>query len=953
MELKILASGETPQAESQARGKLFEKLMTEVLRHYGYKIDRIPHTNYAGMEIDIEGKHIATNVAFYTECKCYETDVTSPKLQAFFGKYMSRWFKDKRCHGLFIALPGINSHAKGFFKENIQYNSEISFSLFEKNEVIEAILNIPNVTTPDIISRYVLEEVGKPGDCLILYTDKDLFWVQYIIPPGECIAKNIAIFDKEGSPLSDGPTIQYLKRLLPELEDFNLIYLGKSIPTSIPNESPDRDEIVEVKGSSTLFEYQFPASPEHFVGRSGVLKDIDSFVDDILKKNTSSRSILFEANSGWGKSSVVLAIVNRLQRKGHFAVSIDSRSASTSQFVLRVVDHVLTKFGDFNGILPKDYLQKTITGFEGAVSSLINIGQLLERNNKIIFIFLDQFENLFFNHDLLLRIKKLFLKIQDAHTNVVLGFSWKTDLVGLTSEFPYQTRDTIMNSSKHKALDTFSKEETDALLDKLRIEIGAPVLRKDLKFLLSESSQGYPWLLKKLCAHVKSQIEQGISQADIANSFLNVKELFCEDKKGLSIEEEDALHRIAKVAPINIQKLGEEFSPEIFQSLVQRRLVVRIGSKYDIYWDIFRDYLNTGEIPVQENYILRAQMGSVLKAIKVFTSGNRTLSMSEFNRLSGLAKNSAYNVLRDMRLIGLAEVEKGNVHLLVNLPSKSEEFEEALRGHLQERLQSNRVVWRLLIALREKRRLSIIEISKLLQESCPYISASQNTWKLYASIFAKWMDSADLALYNYMDKTLAFYTPGKGIRDRRPLSPGRRKGISIPSIQYKAIEDLIIRFHEAIYKTKRLDISDIKKSSLTKTLSMLEELGFIERKAGMIRLMSKASEFVLNPDKRPSLFAESALKIKAFNIFIKILNEYNDKEVNIPEISNQLRERLNAPWKESTAEINIKIMLNWARYAKLAPEIFYHIPKGFVRKKRNISDNQSRLFNNTSKDDRR
>jgi hypothetical protein len=51
--LKILASGSSPQAQAQARGKLFEKLMANVLRHYGYSIDRIASVNYAGMEIDI------------------------------------------------------------------------------------------------------------------------------------------------------------------------------------------------------------------------------------------------------------------------------------------------------------------------------------------------------------------------------------------------------------------------------------------------------------------------------------------------------------------------------------------------------------------------------------------------------------------------------------------------------------------------------------------------------------------------------------------------------------------------------------------------------------------------------------------------------------------------------------------------------------------------------------
>jgi hypothetical protein len=459
--LKILAGGESQKAQAQARGKLFEKLRAEVLRHYGYSIEDPPTINYAGMEIDIEGKHIATGVPLYAECKYHATTVDAPKLREFFAKYITQWFDDERCHGLFVALPGVNSHAKGFYREKILNNSKLSFRVFEEKEVLDAIIDAPDVVSPEVISKSIPTEVGKPGDWLLLYTDKGLFWLQYVIPPGEGIANSVAMFDTAGNPLSDGVTIDYLKRLWPELEDFTLIPFDNVVTTPISNVLQDIDEVVEVKGSSAPFEYQFPASPEHFVGRYTVLEEIDTFVEDIINKKTSSRSILFEANSGWGKSSVVLAAVNRIPQNGHFAVAIDSRSASSSQFVLRVVDCVLHKFGDFYGMLPEDYVPETITGFEGAIDSLVRMGQLLEREHKVMFIFLDQFENLFFLSDVLKRIKELFLKIQDAQTNVVLGFSWKSDLVSVTSEFPYQTRDTIAESSKRITLDAFSKEETD------------------------------------------------------------------------------------------------------------------------------------------------------------------------------------------------------------------------------------------------------------------------------------------------------------------------------------------------------------------------------------------------------------------------------------------------------------------------------------------------------------
>lgn len=482
-QLKILAQGTSPQAVSQKRGKLFEDLMAKVLRHYGYSIDTIPSVNYAGMEIDIEGKHLITSTPLYAECKCFENEIDSARLQAFFGKYMNRWLKDNRCQGLFIALPGLNSHAKGFYNE-IKENSQITFELMEKDKVIKALFDSGDIVTQSAISPIIDESMGALGDWLLLYTDRGLFWVQYVIPPGSAIPREIVLLDNRGNPIYDKATIDYLIQLYPEIEDFKVLSFDGSVASSKLIQQEDVEEVVEVRGSSACFEYQFPASPEHFIGRKQILEELDSFTTAVMNKETSSRGILFEANSGWGKSSVVLASVAQLKKNGHFAIAIDSRSASTSQFILRVVEYVLTQLGDLHNLIPDENIPKTITGFDGAVKAIIDLGRQFEKIQKTIFIFLDQFENVFYLPDALRRIRDLFLKVCDFQTNIVLGFSWKTDLIGLTTDFPYQIRDTITGYSKRIALNTFSEVETKALLEKLRNELRAD-LRKDLVFFLS------------------------------------------------------------------------------------------------------------------------------------------------------------------------------------------------------------------------------------------------------------------------------------------------------------------------------------------------------------------------------------------------------------------------------------------------------------------------------------
>jgi hypothetical protein len=922
--LKILAGGNSKQAQAQARGKLFERLMSDVLRHYGYSIDRTPNVNYAGMEIDIEGRALATNIPLYAECKCYETEIDSPKFQAFYGKYMARWRKDKRCQGLFIALPGVNSHVKAFYRETCEADYEATIRYYEEDKVCEAIYATKLAVRPEVVSNKIEESYGKPGDLLLLYTDKGLFWVQYVIPKGSAIPSALRLFDGEANPITDRTSIDYLLQLNPEFKDFDILQANSRAAQTFGILHQDTEQIVEVRGSSACFEYQFPSSPEFFVGRHSVLSDFDAYVNGVLRKETSARGILFEANSGWGKSSVVLASVERLEKMGHFAVAIDSRSASSSQFILRVVDFTLEKFQDFKGLVTSSEVAQSITGFEGAVNAVVALGKHLEEHNKLLFIFLDQFENLFFLQPALKRIRDLFLKICDSQTNIVLGFSWKTDLVGHTTDFPYELRDAITGSSKRISLNKFSEVETTALLSKLSQEIKAR-LRKDLQFFLSEFSQGYPWLLKKLCAHVKSQRQAGVQQLEIANSLLNIEELFQEDLRGLQPEEEDALRRIAKVAPISVQELGEEFSPQIIQSLVHARLIVSIGNKYDVYWDIFRDYLNTGLVPVQEHYILRVPPSSVLRAAKLLAESGGKLPASTFRQKTSLTLHSSYNLYRDMRLIGLIKIKQDEISLEAQLPKEPKAFEESARELLRERVLRNRFVWQILQRLKTDDSLSVDQAAEFLQSSSPYISATRETWRNYVRIFATWMDFTDLALFYSKEGIIVRFDASSGIRERT-LSLAKREASTMlfPNIQYSPIEKMALRLYDAVEKGEGINWEGFKRSTRTKVLATLEDLEFIviDRKQNVIRVRSPLIEFA-NEEKRGHVFGATALShFPSFATFVKLLEKFKHQRLTHLSLGRALRDELGINWKDGTAKTNAKIMLDWARHTNYAPPVY-------------------------------
>jgi len=944
-DLLIIAKGKTKKDTDQKKGHLFEKLIKLILNKKGFKIDNIPNTNYAGMEIDIDGTSEITKTPFYAECKCYEKYIIAPKLQKFFGNYMAKWLQNNKSIGIFVAIPGLNSHAKGFYKEYLENKPEISLTLFEKEHVLEILYNTIELVNPSIISNSIDIKYGTPGDWILVFTEKGFFWIQFIIPPGQITASKYLIFRADGEIITNDQDIEYLIDLYPEIGNFERIKTSDSSSKVI---SKDKyvEQIVEVQKSSAPFEYHYPASPDYFIGRVQAIKKIMSLIDVFLNKKTSSRGILINGNSGYGKSSLILKIISELEKKGHFGIAIDSRSASSSQFILKVLEYILKKFGNFNDIIPKDKIPSAIGGFEGSIDALSQIGKNLEVSKKVLVIFFDQFENIFNLLNVLKIIGNTFLKICDLQTNIIFGFSWKTDLIGLTSEFPYIIRDDISNSCKKLELTLFSKPEINQVITNLGAELHTKI-RKDLRYLIYEFSQGYPWLLIKLCAHVKNKRESGITQIELVNSGLNVMQLFQEDVQDLSPHQEDNLRKIARLVPISISELIEICSMEEIRSLVNRRLLVRIGSKYDIYWDIFRDYLTTGNVPIKEHYILRCTVGTVYDAIMKINNSEE-INVLDFQKKLKLSDKSFMNLKHHLKLLELIDIKEDEISLNMRNTDDLESFNKQFQIHLKNKLLNNRLIQEILKELKSKSKLTIEEIIAIIQQNSPYITATKETWKSYAIYFSGWMDTSNLAYLDQRKWILNFEKINNKIPDFRIARKGRGyRALSgrgyrastnlLPRIQYGVILSAAEIILQSYLENEDIDLEDFSESTKYKVLKTLEDFGFIELKTHSIKVFDKLIKYNEDNAIFLEMFKNSALKMNSFKTFVEIISENELIKLEKSEISENLQLKLGVTWKESTSDYYIKLLFNWARNTNLCPEIYY--------KKRDSIRNRDKYMN--------
>lgn len=161
------------------------------------------------------------------------------------------------------------------------------------------------------------------------------------------------------------------------------------------------------------------------------------------------------------------------------------------------------------------------------------------------------------------------------------------------------------------------------------------------------------------------ELQSGITQEQLVNEGLNVQSLFEGDLASLNPSEVEALRFVARYAPIMAADVTERYTPALVQSLLDQRLVVQVGERLDTYWDIFRDYLNTGTVPIEDSYILRATPASVARLLAVVLSiGRGDAAVSEMTKNLCTSENVVWNAARELRLLGLAAYVPNRVRLL-------------------------------------------------------------------------------------------------------------------------------------------------------------------------------------------------------------------------------------------------------------------------------------------------
>ncbi|MBU2642331.1 MAG: AAA family ATPase [Gammaproteobacteria bacterium] len=490
----IVAEGDTPNSQANARGHLFERFVARLFEAFGCNAPTKSSLNVrqSGYEVDISTNFTLSREPAIAECKAYSSVLPLSALSNFYGKLGAERLDNPSVHGWFVAVPGMTADGHEFSRK--LEAGDKRFRLVTATHIYELVQKKSWIHPISASDGRVL------SDHALLLTENGVAALAKQLDPLTRLPIRVLVWRNSGNMTASELTLlaatDYAGGL--SVQD----YAAPTVPDMFAQPS-DVPTLVTVVGSGADFEYQFPAAPAFFVGREELLARVKKVSDDA---NGSGRIIVLNAQSGWGKSSLALRIAYQVETAGGVAAVFDTRTAASPTYVAAALRKAMTEAAAKGKLsLPSD------ASFASLQSALRTLQASAWHPTAPLVVFFDQFENVFRDSRLTQEFRDLALSVRELSVPLLLGFCWKTDLVGLTENYPYRLRDEIRGASLVINVEPFGPREVGTLLNRLA-RVAGTSLSADLKQRLREYSQGLPWLLKKLASHILKQLQAGTTE---------------------------------------------------------------------------------------------------------------------------------------------------------------------------------------------------------------------------------------------------------------------------------------------------------------------------------------------------------------------------------------------------------------------------------------------------------
>ena len=892
-ELKIILSAEE---YANKKGGVFEDMIRTVVSTEGYEISQ--NLNFAGLEIDLLANHkVRKHETLYVECKAKIKPASTEIKNFSFGVN----HKDAS-HGYFIHTEELD-HQAGALKKEIQDSNKEEYkklSFIGPSEIIDILIRA------DFIEPLNLKQKSRKltTKLVLALTYFGKYYVYILADNNLPTAFGIIDASSSKNAITDD-TVKLLKENIRELKD--LSYL----PTSAPAKAlvstktvKELDTISEVATGDRWYDYK-PTNPNYFVGRDNLLKSTFDFFESVRNHSTDKRVFYLEGKSGWGKSSFIASIrerANKKTAKKYFVYAADYRSALSPNFASIAFSKMLEK-AVLNGFVPKKLASANarITSAYDILDSdqIKTLLQYLRDENKVLILIFDQFEDAFRQGTMFDSFYKLLNDTHDVSANFIVGFSWKSEInIPVDHEAYYLWQQAKTNAIEMRVPE-FGAKDIRAVIHQLETEIDTK-LPTILKQKVSEISQGFPWLIKKLCIHIFEQVKSGVALEVLQEEDMNIEALFKQDLEKLSPKESSMLAFIARRAydgnPFDISEL-DDGDDSIIKGLIDKRLVIKSGTKHNIYWDIFRDYLVEGRVPeIGETYFLRNQPEKTYKILKIIKDNDgvsiNQIEKIDTKKLDHKTYQNFFRLLKDLNIISTDEIasKKSDDDKLykVSVPSLSKLSEEKFKEFLREKFTKYAPILRLK-KIGVGKKIPFETALSVFKDTFKGRAFNDRTWAIYTHLISNW--------FKYCKYPLEI---GDSPR-QQPLRSNKENDRFITNYPKQVIE-----YGLSLKNGTELELTDARRKKIHWDLKVLD-------------LVDKSSDTVLKKDfmiledsefqNRVLIHASQLLPIAAV---IKYLQDQRGYKIKAQDIVNNLPELFINAKSNSYQKVLASTLKSWA-----------------------------------------
>jgi hypothetical protein len=501
-EIQIFLDKPSKAEDNYAKGNALERMIRTVLESNQYEI--ISNVNFTSGELDLWCEHKHDKDKLFVECKAKEK-VNVTDLQTFGYKILTQ----KPNKAYFIHTVELDHYASGTKIEDFDKKDELrNVTFYGPAKIIELLQSHNRIER--IKENEIPKQVTKR---FLIFTQFGDFFAYIVNSTSFAVPNDFYLFSaKDSVNIVDSKIAKKIQGRIPEIASLQFKTL-QSKSSSLHLSQIASETVVEISQSDSWLDYK-PASEKYFVGRTKIKTEIMQFFRNVLKTETNKRVFYLSGKSGIGKSSLINAIkatsFNKQSKPKFFVFTVDSINAETEQFV-GIAFQELFKKAISNGFIKESRVISTKIAFVSSFdllsdSSVKQILSYLRENNKILILIFDQFEDVFRRDYLYKPFHEFLLHVNNEQANIIVGFSWKNEITLSPESGSYKFWEQAKGLGVPFELKTFNNEELNLLIEQLENEPKIGKLSSSLKSLLIENSQGYPWLIKKLCIHIYHEV---------------------------------------------------------------------------------------------------------------------------------------------------------------------------------------------------------------------------------------------------------------------------------------------------------------------------------------------------------------------------------------------------------------------------------------------------------------